>query len=152
VGAECVRRILCDCKIEFHIDGPDGTTVGIGRADRNVPRWLRRVVANRDGTCRFPGCSRQIRHRHHIQHWTKQGPTNADNLIGLCWAHHHLVHEGGWTIQGHPDAELTFISPHSRRCTSQPKPLQPHVRHRARRAAGLPDDVPMSADADPPDE
>jgi hypothetical protein len=151
VGAECVRRILCDCKIEFHIDGPDGTTVGIGRADRNVPRWLRRVVANRDGTCRFPGCARQIRHRHHIQHWTRQGPTNASNLVGLCWAHHHLVHEGAWTIEGAPDAELTFVSPHGRRCTSRPKPVQPHIRTRARRAAGLPDAAPTPTDVDPPD-
>jgi hypothetical protein len=99
------------------------------------------VIANRDGTCRFPGCGRRIRQRHHIRHWTKQGPTDACNLVGLCWAHHHLVHEGGWTIEGTPDAELTFISPHGRRCTSRPKPLQPQVRTRARQAAGLPDDV-----------
>lgn len=139
IGAETVRRLLCDTKIEFSIDGPDGTTVGIGRAGRNVPWWLRRVIANRDGTCRFPGCSRQIRQRHHVQHWTKRGPTDARNLVGLCWAHHHLVHEGGWTIEGSPGSEIAFISPHGRRSTSRPKPVQPQVRSRARHAAGLPD-------------
>ena len=137
IAAESVRRLLCDCKIEHSIDRPDGTTVGIGRADRNVPRWLRRKVANRDGCCRFPGCERQIRHRHHVRHWTRGGPTDADNLIGLCWFHHHLVHEGGWTIDGTPDNAVDFVSPAGRRLTSCPRPLRPEVHRRAQAAAGL---------------
>lgn len=137
ISNDTVLRLLCDCKVEFSIDRPDGTTVGIARADRNVPRWLRRKIAHRDGCCRFPGCGRKIRQRHHLQHWTKQGPTDADNLIGLCWAHHHLVHEGGWHIEGHPDHHTDFISPTGRRLTSKPKPVHPHIHQRARRAAGL---------------
>ena len=138
VARESVLRALCDCKVEFSIDGPDGTTIGIGRADRRPPRWLRRKIANRDGTCRFPGCGRVIRHRHHLRHWTNGGPTDTCNLVGLCWQHHHLVHEGGWTIEGNPDAEITFISPHGRRCSSRARPIQPRVHDRARQAAGLP--------------
>ena len=69
------------------------------------------------------------------------GPTTApptpDNLAGLCWQHHHLVHEGGWTITGNADHELTFTSPTGRTLSSRAKPVQPQVRHRARAAAGL---------------
>ena len=42
VPVDTVRRLLCDCEIEYSIDGPDGTCIGIGRAGRNPPRWLRR--------------------------------------------------------------------------------------------------------------
>lgn len=111
VPAESVRRLLCDCDIEFNVEGPHGT-------------------------CRFPGCGRRIRHLHHIQHWTKDGPTDAHNLCGLCWEHHHLVHEGGWTIAGNADTELTFTSPYGRQLRSKPRPLDPNVRRRAQDATG----------------
>ncbi|MEQ1786605.1 MAG: DUF222 domain-containing protein, partial [Acidimicrobiales bacterium] len=112
VAAETARRIACDAAIEHHLDGPDGTTVGVSRTRYTPPRWLRRRINRRDNdTCRFPGCGRRIRHVHHIQHWAHGGPTDSWNLCGLCWEHHHLVHEGGWTINGNADGELTFTNP-----------------------------------------
>ncbi len=131
VPHDSVLRLLCDGRVEFSIDTPDGRTVGIARTTQAVPRWLRRKIAQRDGCCRFPGCERPIRHRHHIRWWSKGGPTNAHNLIGLCWWHHHLVHEGGWTIDGDPDVEVTFTSPFGRVLRSKPRPLRSDVRHRA---------------------
>jgi hypothetical protein len=131
ISRETARRLMCDAKVEFSIDQPDGTTVGIGRASRAVPRWLRRKVAHRDGCCRFPGCGRSIRHRHHLRYWTAEGPTNADNLVGLCWLHHHLVHEGGWVITGHPDHELVFTGPAGRTLRSRPRPVDRAFRSRA---------------------
>ena len=113
----------------YNIDGPDGTCIGIGRAGRTPPRWLRRRL-HRDGTCRFPGCGRRIRHLHHIHHWTNSGPTDTRNLCGLCWDHHHLVHEGGWTIEGNADGELTFTSPAGRWASERPPPLDREVRRR----------------------
>jgi hypothetical protein len=121
------------------VDGPDGTTVGIGRADRSIPRWLRRRIRRRDGgCCQFPGCGRRIRQVHHIRHWTRdEGPTDAWNLCGLCWYHHRVVHEGGWTIQGNADGELTFRSPYGKVLRSRPQPLKSDVRSRAAHAAGV---------------
>jgi len=150
VASDTVLRLLCDCKLEFHIDGPDGVTVGIARAGRSIPRWLRRRIRRRDGgTCRFPGCDRQIRQIHHITHWSRGGTTDACNLAGLCWYHHHLVHEGDWTVLGNADGELTFTSPHGRQLRSRPQPLAPHTRRRAAHATGIPlpllhDDLPDS--------
>jgi hypothetical protein len=106
-----LERMLCDTKIEFSIDEPDGRTVGIGRASRTPPRWLRRRVAGRDqGCCRWPGCTRPIRHLHHMKHWRRGGPTNASNLMGVCWHHHHLLHEGGWTATGNADRHITLTN------------------------------------------
>jgi hypothetical protein len=139
VAAHSVLRLLCDCKLEFHIDTPDGTTVGIARGSRSIPRWLRRRIRKRDGgRCRFPGCERQIRQIHHIEHWSHGGTTDGCNLAGLCWHHHHLVHEGDWTIEGNADGELTFTSPYGRELRSRPQPLAPHTRRRAADAANVP--------------
>lgn len=76
-----LRRFLCDTRIEVSFDTADGRTVGVGRATRNPPAWLRRRVIGRDhGRCRWPGCPRPIRHLHHMVHWTRGGPTDAANL------------------------------------------------------------------------
>ena len=137
VHRRTVLRYLCDCDIEHAVEGPDGTTIGIGRRSRTVPDWLRRHIQARDGTCRFPGCERPIRHIHHNRHWTHdRGPTDSTNLDGLCWAHHHLVHEGRWEVTGDADGTLTFTSPHGRRLTSRRPPLRPTTRAAAARISG----------------
>jgi len=139
VASDTVRRLLCDAKIEGNVEGPDGTCIGIGRVDRNPPRWLRRRIHHRDQHhCRFPGCGRRIRQIHHLEWWERDcGPTDSWNLVGLCWQHHHLVHEGGWTIAGTGDHRLTFISPLGRKLTSRPPPLLPDTRARAQEATGF---------------
>ncbi len=139
VPLDTVHRLLCDCPIESHVEGPDGTCVGIGRKDRNPPRWLRRRIHRRDRElCRFPGCGRKIRQIHHVAWWERDsGPTDSWNLAGLCWQHHHLVHEGGWTIKGNADQELTFTSPHGRILTARPPPLLPETRQHINNITGI---------------
>ena len=137
VPRDSILRLLCDTRIEFNIDGPDGTTIGIGRTGRSIPRWLRRRIQHRDGpTCRFPGCQRRIRQIHHLHHWSHGGPTDAPNLVGLCWYHHRLVHEGDWTVEGNADHQLTFTSPCGRQVRSRPQPLRPDIRDRAADISG----------------
>jgi hypothetical protein len=47
-------------------------------------------------SCRRPAKWTQV---HHIVSFPL-GPTDLDNLLLLCDQHHHLVHEGGWRLQG----------------------------------------------------
>ncbi len=140
IPVDTIRRVLCDSPLEVQVDGPDGTCIGISRAHRNPPRWLRRRILRRDcDHCRFPGCNRQIRQIHHIRWWHRDhGPTDTWNLAGLCWQHHHLVHEGGWILKGNADRDLTFTSPYGRTLTSRPPPLHPHTRQRITDITGLP--------------
>lgn len=139
VPLDTMRRLLCDTPIEFSIDRPDGTCVGIGRTQRNPPRWLRRRIHRRDrDLCRFPGCGRRIRQIHHVRWWHRDGgPTDSCNLVGFCWAHHHLVHEGGWALAGNADGELTFTSPWGCTLSSRPPPLLPETRQRIRDITGV---------------
>lgn len=116
-------RFLCDARIEVSFDTPDGRTIGVGRATRNPPPWLRRRVIGRDhGRCRWPGCGRPIRHLHHMVHWTREGPTDACNLMGVCWHHHHLLHEGRWEASGDADGEIVVTSPYGRTLRSRAGP------------------------------
>ena len=57
-------------------------------------------------TVRFDNC--QI---HHVVPWEHGGPTDLDNLLPLCSTHHHLVHEGGWTLTLHPDRTIELRRP-----------------------------------------
>ena len=124
ITVDVLLRVLCDTRIETHYDTPDGRTVGVGRATRNPPAWLRRRVIGRDHhRCRWPGCGRAIRHLHHMQHWTNGGATDAANLMGVCWHHHHLLHEGGWNATGNADHEILVTSPYGRTLQSQAGPM-----------------------------
>jgi hypothetical protein len=77
-----------------------GAGLSIGRRRRTIPPAIRRALALRDRGCRFPGCTNdRFLHGHHIRHWIHGGETSIDNLMQLCTRHHHLVHEGGWSIK-----------------------------------------------------
>jgi hypothetical protein len=90
-----------------------------GRRFRTVPPRMRRALEIRDRHCAFPGCRIGIGwcEAHHIHEWEHGGETNLDNLVLLCSRHHHVVHEGGWTIVKNPGIDpgcptwLTFEPP-----------------------------------------
>jgi uncharacterized protein DUF222/HNH endonuclease len=111
---ETVRRLACDATIDWVVEA-GGAPVGMGRRARSVPSWLLRLLRHRDPGCRFPGCERRRWLKaHHIWHWGQGGPTDLDNLVLLCHAHHRLIHEGGWSVSGHPGARLRFHDPGGR--------------------------------------
>ena len=90
----------------------DCGSLRLGHTKRVVSRRLKRALRLRDGGCRFPGCDRQgWVDAHHIRHWLDHGPTDAENLVCLCRAHHRLMHEGLWTISGNANGNLTFHRP-----------------------------------------
>jgi hypothetical protein len=74
VSAEVARRMCCDGWVQYVAeDGTDNDrTVGIGRKSRVVPRWLRRLVRERDRRCRC--CGGPIHHIHHIMFWGMRRP------------------------------------------------------------------------------
>jgi hypothetical protein len=135
ISAESARRLACDGHVEWVIEGPDGAPVGIGRRSRTIPRWLRRLVRKRDRRCRC--CGGPIHQIHHLVFWEHLGPTDLDNLVGLCWGCHRRVHEGGWTITGQPDSTLVFRDPYGATVTSDRQPLAADIRRRAERLAGV---------------
>jgi len=100
IAPEVARRWSCDIRSSVVVEH-DGHVHDEGRSRRNPNRYLRRALHRRDrGACRFPGCGASSwLHAHHIVHWSDGGPTDLRNLVSLCGFHHHLVHEGGWSVE-----------------------------------------------------
>jgi hypothetical protein len=97
---ETARRLACDARLQVVLEGKDGNALGIGNTSQIAPYWLRRQVFHRDGgTCTFPGCEmKRFLNPHHVVHWSRQGPTDLDNLVTVCSTHHALLHEGRWSV------------------------------------------------------
>ncbi len=109
ISPETARRLGCDADVVGQVER-DGLPVSVGRSRRTVPSALRRLLEARDrSTCCFPGCERR-RHlqAHHREHWAQGGETSLRNLVLLCYQHHRLVHEGGYTVEGNPDTGIGF--------------------------------------------
>jgi hypothetical protein len=124
VSRETVRRIACDATITIAIDDDVGHTMFEGRQRRDPTEAQRRELRRRDQHCRFPGCGNVIfTNPHHIREWHAGGCTDLDNLVLLCVHHHHLVHSGGWCMEGDANDELTFVGPTGRVMTSRPSPM-----------------------------
>ncbi len=108
-----VRRLACDAGVVPAVLGSDGAVLDVGRRTRAVGTALRHALVLCDDGCAFPGCDRPPSwcDAHHVRHWADGGPTDLDNLVLLCSAHHHLVHEGRWTIGLAADGRHGFRSP-----------------------------------------
>jgi hypothetical protein len=109
ISTETARRLGCDAEVVAQVER-DGLPLSVGRSRRSVPAGLRRLLEARDGhTCCFPGCeSRRHLQAHHRRHWAHGGETSLANLVLLCYRHHRLVHEGGYSVEGDPARGLCF--------------------------------------------
>jgi hypothetical protein len=73
----------------------EGRPVSVGRTRTAIPAHTRRLVADRDRGCAYPGCtSTRFVEIHHILHRQDGGGHDYDNLISLC-PHHHTAHHAG---------------------------------------------------------
>ncbi|WP_426571433.1 DUF222 domain-containing protein [Aquihabitans sp. McL0605] len=117
VSRTTAERLLCTARVTtlLHRMTEDGTieTVGITDLLRDATARQRKALRERDGGCVFPGCSAPFDwcEAHHLTPYEDGGPTLLANLATLCSHHHHLVHEGGWTLWRHTDGHLHLVKP-----------------------------------------
>jgi Domain of unknown function (DUF222)/HNH endonuclease len=100
LGPRSLEEILCHGIVEvFGITG-DGKPLAFGDRKRTVSPKMRRHVLHRDGGCTVEGCTSRYRLEvHHVQPRGWGGDHDPDNLITLCWYHHHVsVHREGLHI------------------------------------------------------
>jgi Domain of unknown function (DUF222)/HNH endonuclease len=100
LGPGALEEILCKGNVDLVGLTEKGRPLDLGRRSRTVGRKLRRHVLHRDRGCTVEGCSSRYRlEAHHVIAWSHGGRTDADNLITLCWFHHHVsVHREGLQI------------------------------------------------------
>lgn len=127
VSAETSRRLSCDAAIVAVASDARDATPATARRTRTVPTAIRRALAARDRSCRFPGCTSRRCDAHHIDHWADGGATTVDNLVLLCRRHHRSVHEGGFDVQPQANGTLEFYAPNGARLDPHPPPGPPAV-------------------------
>jgi hypothetical protein len=126
VPASTVSRLACDSLLHRIVMTGRSAILDYGSAVRTVSPALWAALVVRDGHCRHPGCDRPPSwcEAHHVQHFSKGGPTCLSNLVMACSRHHHLWHAQGWRLELSPEATLTVSSPFGVVLTSRPPPAR----------------------------
>ncbi|MDQ3544042.1 MAG: HNH endonuclease [Actinomycetota bacterium] len=108
-----VRRYCCEAGIVPTVLGSDGEVLDVGAAARLATPAQRRATLAMYRTCTFPACQVPVDRCeiHHVDDWLHHRRTNLGGLAPLCCQHHHLIHEGGWTITMTPDRTITITRP-----------------------------------------
>ena len=105
ITSATAQRLSCEALISGAIKDANGDVLMLGRSKRLVSKRQRLALSARDIGCQFPGC--QARRRcdaHHIRPWSQGGPTDLDNLVLLCRAHHTVVHKHQLRIERTSDS------------------------------------------------
>jgi len=115
VGTEALQAVLCDATTEVVARTEQGRYLDYGRKQRTVPPALKRALIDKfHGRCAADGCTSGYRlEAHHKTPWSAGGTTDQDELVLLCWFHHHVViHQWGYELFGHPDhGRIRFRKP-----------------------------------------
>ncbi|NNH72692.1 DUF222 domain-containing protein [Nocardia uniformis] len=87
---------------------PHGMPLHLGKA-RLANKWIRYSLTAAERGCTRPGCDAPATMCavHHVVDWSKDGPTDIENLTFACDACHSLINDtdGGWaTIKLGPDS------------------------------------------------
>jgi hypothetical protein len=124
-----LRDLLCCDVVIRPLVHENGVPVNVGRARHIVPPHTRRLILDRDRTCRHPGCNaRTFLDVHHIIEWIKGGSTDLENLCTLCPKHHAAYHRGEFSITGNANIPngLRFYDARGRPIGPTGKPIWPN--------------------------
>ena len=110
VGPGLLAHLLCGAELTpFLIKRIDKNVevLDVGRTERlATPRQAKAISLRQGGICASPACRHPIAHNHHLVWWSRGGPTDLDNLIGLCRKCHTLIHTGRLElVRGSPLAQ-----------------------------------------------
>ncbi len=112
--AETIRRIACDAGIIPIVLGGAGQALDVGRERRLATRAQRQALRAQyptcamDADCTVPFDDCQI---HHVDPFSQGGRTDLRRMCPGCDTHHHLVHEGGWTLTRNKDGTWQLDPP-----------------------------------------
>lgn len=113
VPVETLRRFACEANATRIIFDSESQIIDVGRAVRVPSPPVRRALNARDQMCRWPGCERPVSwtSSHHVRHWARNGDTGITNLLLLCYRHHYLAHDGGWSLTLGDDGRVLTVPP-----------------------------------------
>jgi hypothetical protein len=110
ISASEARRLACEARIIPVVLGGDSVPLDVGRERRLYDRHQRIAMAGRDTGCTAVGCDRPPSwcEAHHDLPWSQGGPTDLAQGRLLCFHHHRLAHDDGFTKTRLPDGRVRF--------------------------------------------
>ena len=83
----------------------------LGRRLRTASEAQRIALIARDQHCIGCAANPLWCRAHHIVWWSKNGPTDLDNLALVCDDCHHKIHDHGWQVHKHPKTRKYYLKP-----------------------------------------
>src|SRR4051794_24303546 len=121
IPAEVARQLAADGLWRRWLVDESGRVADVGSLTYTPSAALDRYVRGRDGTCRFPTCTRPAVDcdLDHTIPFDKRDPhaggsTVAGNLTALCRRHHRLKHESDWSYRTAGDGSVLWTAPSGR--------------------------------------
>ena len=102
VPASVVQALACETGFNPAIVGNMGEPLYLGPLVRYGTKAQKLALVARDGDrCVAIGCRRKASesHAHHVVYASDGGPTDVDDLVMLCPAHHTALHQGAFEIK-----------------------------------------------------
>ncbi len=97
-----LHRLALEANLLPSIFDTKAQNMWLGRRQRTASEAQRVALIARDQHC--IGCSANPLwcRVHHVVWWSKNGPTDLDNLVLVCDDCHHKIHDQGWQVYKHP--------------------------------------------------
>jgi hypothetical protein len=108
---DTIRRWACLGAVTPVVVAADGARIWLGRETRLANRQQRRALRVLYRTCALCDVPFERCQIHHVVWYRIGGFTDIENLLPLCGWHHHLAHEGGWSLLLLPDRTLVVTTP-----------------------------------------
>ena len=114
-----LHRLALEANLLPSIFDTKAQDMWLGRKQRTASEAQRVALIARDQHC--IGCSANPLwcRAHHIIWWSKNGPTDVDNLVLVCDDCHHKIHDHGWQVYKHPETGKYQLKP--------PNPTKPNA-------------------------
>lgn len=101
VSIQTIKELACSDGYQTILLGSFGEVLYLGKKPRLFSPAQARALAVRDGGCCWPGCTEPPRRcePHHVIEHQHGGPTDINNGMLFCEAHHHMLHRSAFTVK-----------------------------------------------------
>ena len=106
-----LHRLALEANLLPPIFDTKSQNMWLGRNQRTATEAQRVALIARDQHCIGCGANPLWCRAHHIIWWSKNGPTDLDNLVLVCDDCHHKIHDHGWQVYQHPKTGKYHLKP-----------------------------------------
>ncbi|MCQ3806835.1 MAG: HNH endonuclease, partial [Acidimicrobiia bacterium] len=123
-----LHRLALEANLLPSIFDTTAQDMWLGRRLRTASEAQRIALIARDQHCIGCAANPLWCRAHHIVWWSKNGPTDLDNLALVCDDCHHKIHDHGWEVHKHPKTGKYYLKPPNTDDPADPTRLTQHPK------------------------